>query len=370
MKIGLVTNMMDGRTAGIGRYTKNLVENLLKIDKKNNYVLIHSNQCHYDFKGNYTEIRLPFFTTIPRKLIVGAFIFEKLCHEQKLDILHDLGQISPFFFQTKTKKILTLFDLTPTLFPQNFSIYSKYYTKLFPLVLKNSDKIITISKSSKKDLANIFTVPESKIEISYLGVENKFNNITNNQTLKQVRQRYNLPKDFILFVGTIEPRKNLANLISAYYLFRKKYNLQLVIVGKKGWKYDEVFHTIDKLGLHDEIRVVGYVKDDDLPSFYNLAKVFVYPSIYEGFGLPILEAMASGCPVIASNSSSMPEVIGDAGILINPEKLDKELPSSLKKILKSTKMREKLIKKGMERAKQFTWQKTARETIKVYEELF
>jgi len=369
MRIGLVTNMMDGQNTGIGRYTENLVKNLLLIDKKNKYYLIHSNKKKYNFKGNYQEIRLPFFDSIPKKLITGTFLFEKICRDYKLDILHELGQISPFFFKSKTKKMLTIFDLSPIVYPQFFTTLTSIYSKLFSTILKNTDRIITISENSKKDIIKILKVPEEKIIVTYLGIENKFKQVKDKQLLERIRKKYKLPKRFILFVGTIEPRKNLTSLLSALSDIRKSgLEIQLVIVGRMGWMQNNILEIIEKLNIKRDVVFTGFIKDKDLPCLYNLAEVFVYPSLYEGFGLPVLEAIACGCPVITINTSSLPEVIGEAGILINPNNLN-ELINSIKKVLTDEKIKNKMINEGFFQAKKFSCQNCAKETLKVYEKL-
>lgn len=366
MRIGLITNMMDTNTGGIGRYVEEMVINLLKLDRKNEYFLIHTKNKKYNFKGNYTEITLPFFSTIPRKLITGTWYFEKIYKNLNLDIIHDLGQISPFFTKSKAKKILTVFDLTSVLFPEKFSIYAKICTQFYPMIFKNTDKIITISKNSKKDIMNIYKIPEKQIIVTNLGVDKKFKKIKNRKVLEDVKNKYDLPENFILFVGTIEPRKNLENLIRVFSKYRNK-EIKLVIVGKMGWKYKPFFKTLKQLNLNKDIKLLGFVEDDDLPYLYNLAKVFVYPSFYEGFGLPVLEAMACGCPVITSNTSSLPEVIGNAGIMIDPKNLENELIPAVEKILNSPTIRNELIEKGFVEAKKFSWIKTVKRTLNIYE---
>jgi len=342
-----------------------MVKNLLKLDKKNEYFLIHTKNKKYNFEGNYTEITLPFFSTIPRKLITGTWYFEKICKDLNLDIIHDLGQISPFFTKSKAKKILTVFDLASVLFPEKFSIYARICIKFYPLIFKNTDKIITISENSKKDIMNIYKIPEEQIIVTNLGVDKKFKKIKNKKALKDVKNKYDLPENFILFVGTIEPRKNLENLIRVYSKYENK-GTKLVIVGKTGWKYKPFFKTLEQLNLNKDIKLMGFVEDDDLPYFYNLAKVFVYPSFYEGFGLPPLEAMACGCPVITSNTSSLPEVVGKAGLMINPYSLENELIPALQKIFYNLNYRNNLIKKGFLQAKKFNWENSVKKILRLY----
>lgn len=371
MRIGLVTNMMDGQNAGIRRYTENLVKNLLLIDKKNKYYLIHSKKKSYNFSGNYQEIRLPFFDSIPKKLITGAFLFEKICRDYKLDILHDLGQISPFFFKSKTKKILTIFDLSIYKYPKTFTWLTRTYSKFLPFVANKIDKIMTISKASKKDIVKYLKVNPRKVKVSYLGVEKHFRVICNPAELNRVKNKYQLPDKYILFVGTIEPRKNLVKLIKAFSLVFARLNLMklsLVIVGKTGWLNQEIFQMPKNLGIENKVKFIGQAKDEDLPAIYNLAQVLVYPSLYEGFGLPVLEAMSCGCPVITSNISSLPEVVGKAGVLINPID-EKGLSKAIEKVLTKPIFSQNLIKKGLKQAKKFSWENGAKKTLKIYMEI-
>lgn len=369
MKIGLITNMMDGQNTGIGRYTENLVINLLSIDKENEYFLIHSNKKKYSFEGNYQEIRLPFFDSIPKKLVIGALLFEKICRDNKLDILHDLGQISPFFFKSKTKKILTIFDLSPVIFPQFFTSLTNLYTRLFPMIIKNTNQIVTISENSKTDIVKRFKVLIEKITVTYLGVEDTFKPITDKVYLELIRTKYHLPDKFILFVGTIEPRKNLISLLTAFSDIRKRQlDVKLVIVGKMGWLQDNILQTIEQLNIKQEVVFTGFVKDEHLPAIYSLAKVFVYPSLYEGFGLPVLEAMACGCPVITSDTSSLPEIVGNTTISINSHR-EREIISAIMDVTTKRYIWNKLSIGGIKRARKFSWQKTARQTLKIYEDV-
>lgn len=361
MKIGLVTNLMDAHRAGVSRYAKNVTENLLKIDQSNEYLLIHSNKKKYQFKGNYKEIRLPFFDSIPKKLITGTLALEKICQQENLDILHDLGQIGPYWFKSKTKRILTIFDLSVYKYPKTFTWLTRTYSKLLPLAAKKVDKIMTISEASKKDIVKYLKVNPSKVKVTYLGIEKQFRPINNQTQLQRVKKKYQLPNKYILFVGTIEPRKNLTSLIKNDTLK----NCHLVVVGKKGWLSNDIYKLPEKLGIKNKVKFIGQTDDTDLPAIYNLAQVLVYPSLYEGFGLPVLEAMACGCPVITSNISSLPEVVGKAGVLINPID-EKEISKAIKDILTKPFLRLSLIKKGFLQVKKFSFEKCAKETLKVY----
>jgi glycosyltransferase involved in cell wall biosynthesis len=217
----------------------------------------------------------------------------------------------------------------------------------------------------------LFGIPPEKVEVVYLGICENFRPLPEGE-VEAFRKKRGLPERFILFVGTIEPRKNLTRLIEAFSLLSPLSPLPfpfsplpLVIVGAKGWLYEEVFAKVEELGLEREVIFPGYIPWGELPLWYNAATIFVYPSLYEGFGLPPLEAMACGTPVIASNASSLPEVVGDAGILVSPGDVD-GLAEAMKLLLSDETLREDLSRRGLRRAKGFSWEKTAEKTVQVY----
>jgi len=245
-----------------------------------------------------------------------------------------------------------------------------YLRTLLPKSIKNADMIIAVSENTKKDIINCFNISSDKIQVVYEGVDDFFKIINDKGRLEQVRKKYNISKDFILNVSMITPRKNLITLIKAFKLLRDSKNIkcQLVIAGGKGWWYEDVFKTVSALRLEDEVIFTGYVPDEDLLYLYNAATLFAYPSLYEGFGLPILEAMSCGCPVVASNVSSIPEVCEDAALMINPKDVE-ELSQAMYKLIIEGSLRQMLIKKGLERVKQFSWRKTAEQTLEIYNKL-
>ncbi|PIN89775.1 glycosyltransferase family 1 protein [Candidatus Pacearchaeota archaeon CG10_big_fil_rev_8_21_14_0_10_32_14] len=364
MKIGLITNNFDINNAGTGRYTQELMTRLKSLDKENDYIFIHTNKKSY----GEDEYKLPFFTSIPKKLISGTFLLPIICKKASINVLHDPGQISPFFFgYGKTKKILSILDLSQIIYPENTTRLGSIYSKLLPSVCKRSDFIITISESTKNDLMKYYDIPPSKIKVIYLGADENYKVLPKTK-INFIYDKYKIPKDYILYVGTLEPRKNIPNLLRAYAKIKSDINHKLVITGKKGWKYKEIYDTIDELKLENDVIFTGYVEEEDLPSIYNGASLFVYPSYYEGFGLPPLEAMSCGCPVITSNTSSIPEVVGDAGIMINPNDVD-ELAKQIKRVLSDKKLRENMKQKGLKQSKKFSWEKCAREHLEVYEEV-
>ena len=353
MNIGIIVNPTDKKQTGIGYYGTNLLRNLKKTKTKDNKYILLKNLG----------------STVPKRIILGSLKLPRIVRNQSLDIVHDLTQAPPFLFDTKSKKVVTVHDLTRKIFPEFHSTTGNFVNKItLKSNFKKADKIIADSNNTKKDLIQHFQIKPQKITVIYGAANKNFKPIKNRKILNKVEKKYYLPQQFILYVGTLEPRKNIVRLLKAYASVSEKIKINLVIAGKKGWKYTEIFETYHKLKLNDKVIFTGYLERQDLPAIYNLAKLFVYPSLYEGFGLPPLEAMACGCPVITSNTSSLPEVVGSAGIMINPYSVD-GLTNTIKQILINKDLRKILTKKGLKQAKKFSWEKAARETLKVYEKL-
>jgi glycosyltransferase involved in cell wall biosynthesis len=210
-------------------------------------------------------------------------------------------------------------------------------------------------------------VESDRIEVVYPGVEERFHPVKDQTLLEKVRKRYNLPPRFILGLGTLQPRKNFTRLIEAYSLLVTRHpSLRLVIAGGKGWLYEEIFATVERLGLADKVVFPGFVADGDLPALYNLADLFVFPSLYEGFGLPPLEALACGTPVITSDASSLPEVVGEAGPMVEATDVE-ALAEAMKRVLEDDALQERMIAQGLEQARKFTWKKAAAKLLSLYE---
>ena len=370
-KVGFFSWVFDGDKTGIGVYAYELVREFIKQGKKDDLCLIHYDDVDDEIYGKVNHViveqcNIPFLKYVPEPFKLKKYGFDVLHFTT-----HWFGQVPHYLF-SKSKKVLTVHDLTPFLLGNAHTIHNSHlWTWSFRLVKNKADKIIAVSHATKEDLVKLTKVDKDRIVVIHNGYDsNLFKPIAlSNGEIEKFRKRYGLPEDFVLYVGTLEKRKNVEVLIKALGMLRekgKKYTL--VVVGKKGWKYENVFRLIRRYKLKDQIIFTGYVPKVDLPMFYNLAKVFVYPSLYEGFGLPPLEAMACGCPVISSNVSSIPEVVGDAGILINPRDAD-ELAKNIEEVMESETLQKELMHKGMHRAKKFSWEKSARRTWEVYEEV-
>lgn len=381
LKIGLFWQVSYG---GIRTFQKNLINHLLK-NGKNNYLLINIGEnltknipkerysvIQFDipkdlrYLANNSALRTIFnreyqlltgdLKKIKSKIGEEIILPQKLRGEH-LDIFHGLGHYVPVYWPDNYKKIMTVYDISPILFPEVYpKNTARYYKYIFSKRLEVADKIIAISKNTKKDLIKQFQVSENKIEIVYPGIEPKYKPI------------FKTKDKYILSVGTLQPRKNYAVLIRAFSLLKGDIEHNLVIVGKKGWKYKEIFKEVKKLGLENRVVFKGYLSDDKILRVYNDADLFVFPSLYEGFGLPPLEAMACGTPVLASNTSSLPEVIGDAGLMIDPHSAE-NLANAMYEMLTNNSLRQVLIKRGFKNVKRFTWEKTAEKTLEVYKKV-
>jgi glycosyltransferase involved in cell wall biosynthesis len=360
IKLGLITGDLKKNKTGIGTYTFQLIENiktevditLIKHPQGDDVPECSSLISSFP-PGNFSHILWSQGLSLKKKQL------------RSFDIIHNPAQypVSP---SIKSKYVITIHDLIPILYPEYVgSIYSLQAKYFYPLAIKHASKIITDSNHTKNDIIRLYNVPENKIEVIYPGVSNHFKPASREEKNK-VLQKYNLIYPFILFVGAIEPKKNIDLLIKAFYICQKKnMNLHLVIAGKKAWKYETIFNLIDTLNIHCKIHILNFVPYEDLPALYSSAEVFVFPSRYEGFGLPPLEAMQCGVPVITSNVSSLPEIVGEGGIMVSPDNYEM-LAEAILKVTSDTHVRSQASIYSLSRAKLFSWKETGEKTIKVY----
>jgi len=269
------------------------------------------------------------------------------------------------------KLVITIHDLAFLIYPdRNFTSpeFTKNGMSRMRKLAKRADMIIAVSQNTKHDIEDVLGVSGEKIRVVYEAAETRFMPIGEAAVLSIVRQRYHLPERFILFVGTMEPRKNIPLLLNSYQSLKetRKIKHKLVLAGRLGWSYENIFLLLNELGLKEDVILPGHIAREDLPALYNLADLFVYPSFYEGFGLPPLEAMACGTPVIASRSSCFPEILGEAAILIDPKDAN-ELSEKMYLMINDHALSSRYAEQGIKRAAQFSWEQVARETIQVYE---
>ena len=387
MRIGINARFaLNPFRVGTPYYTYNLINYLSKIDRNNEYVLwlggcfrvsVPSDMLPLRKKPN-VEFRIKKWPAIMYKSGF-YYLLQNYCPRfpfvellvGKVDVFH-LPYPDKFPPQMGGKKIVTIHDLSRLIVPQYYEkeVILKAPGK-FQSIQQQADFVITDSLSTKNDIVERLKISEDRILVIPLGVNNKmFHPIDNSDVIHRVMRKYNIQSSYILYIGSLNPRKNLVRLIEAFHkiLQQKDINCQLVLAGGKGWMYEEIFKKVDELRLKDKVIFTGYIPEEDIPALINGATAFAYVSLYEGFGLPPLEAMACGTPVIASNTTSIPEVVGDAGILVDPYNVD-EIAQALQDVLENETLRAQMRKKGLERAKSFTWKKTARETLKAYEKV-
>lgn len=299
-----------------------------------------------------------------KRIFFEVFLLKFYIKKSHFDLYHSPHYILPNKF--KIPAVVTIHDLITLDFPELCKYQSVFYFNFFfKRTIRNAKIIIAVSHTVKKDIMRHFDVDAHKIRVIHLGIDPIFKNTLD----LDLAIRYHLPERYILFVGNIEGKKNLTRLLLAYkeLINQKKTTHKLVLVGKDGWKNKSFYRTISKYNLKEHILFTGYVPKKDLPAIYSMADLFVFPSIYEGFGIPPLEAMACGIPVIVSNQGASPEICGDACLLVNPYDIH-EMAKSIEILLNNKELRQNKINLGLERVKQFNWEKTARETLKIYEE--
>lgn len=362
MRIGFDARMIDW--AGVGTYSYNLVKYLTEVDKENEYIL---------FCDKRSISQVPSADNFSKRIISESvfspshqLFFSITLRKQELDIFHAAHFIVPLFLSCPC--VVTIHDLIPLVFPPSMpsKVGRAYYKRVNNKVISKAGMIIAVSESTKKDIVENFGVSEQKIQVIYNGVGEEFDIVKNENLINRAKERNKISSSFLLNVGNPKPHKNWLRLIEAFAsLGNVVKDHQLVLVGSPDPRYPEIRRLIKQLRLEDKVIITGFVKENDMPLLYNAADAFIFPSLYEGFGLPVLEAMACGTPVVCSNTSSLLEVAGDSALMVDPA--DKaSIAEGIKKILSDEKLREGLSEKGLKRKDLFSWTKTAQQTLDVY----
>lgn len=369
MKIGVdIRCLMESQYSGISEYTYNLLKNIFQTDSTNQYVLFYNsskqpNVPDFDFPNvEFKEYKFP------NKIFNLSLRFLKIVEIDKLIGGVDVFLIPNFLFLNLSKnvrKILIVHDLSFELYPEFFTIKKRLWHKLIgpKQMCEQADTIIAISENTKNDIVKIYGINPDKIKVIYQGIASNFFEQINDTEKVRVKKKYNLPDNYIFYLGNLEPRKNVETLLKAFELVEDK-NIHLVLAGSKAWKYKNIDNLYNNSSAKDRIKFLGYVDSRDKPVLYNLAKAFVYPSIYEGFGLPPLEAAASGTPVISSFNSSLVEAVGDSGLLIDPNNYN-ELAKVIDKLLSDKKLQDNLSEKGLKNVEKFKWSRASKDISKI-----
>jgi glycosyltransferase involved in cell wall biosynthesis len=396
MRIGIDYTAAVNQGAGIGRYTRQLVQALLDLDarhpggmdnEQDEYVLLAPGAGKLARAGaSATELpRRPPFFDIPSKPNVRfirlplterawAILWHRLhlplwveLFSGRLDIFHSPDFALPPVRRART--VVTVHDLSFMRVPEcSQPSLRAYLLRVVPSSVRRADLVLADSSSTRSDVIELLGVSPDRVRVIYPGVDACFRRVQDTAVLADVRQRYRLPERFVLSVGTLQPRKNLTRLIEAYAQARLDADVKLVIAGGTGWMYEDIFRRMEELRLQGAVYFPGYVADEDLPALYTLADLFVFPSLYEGFGLPPLEAMACGTPVVTSNVSSLPEVVGDAALMVDPRDVE-ALGKAMVQVLGKPSLRIAMVKRGLAQAQGFTWSRAAKELVRLYHEV-
>ena len=343
-----------------------LIKNIEKLDHENDYTILLPAAPLPDMPKEREGFRYKIYKPNKFKTRVGIPLAIKLA-KQKPDVFFSPTHYIPQF--TNVPRVVMIFDLAffhfQNLFTKRDFLQLKNWTGYS---IKNAKKIITISESSKKDIERLYQVPSEKITVAYCGYDDEhYGVIKNKEKINEIKQKYNIVGNYVVFLGTIQPRKNLKKLIEA---FKNIDDIKLVVIGKtsgpgrSGWMYQEILDLPKRLGIDDRVIFTGFMPAEEVPYIFSGAQAYVLPSLWEGFGIPALDAMACGTPAIVSNISSLPEVVDEAGLLVDPNSVE-EIEQAVKKITTDKKLREKLSKKGLEQVKKFSWEKMAKEVISV-----
>jgi glycosyltransferase involved in cell wall biosynthesis len=368
LRIAIDAHSVGAKLGGNESYAINLIEALAQIDSVNSYTLYITteearNRFHQRWPNFKVRATLPHTPLIRIPLTLSAEL-----RKNPVDVLHVQFTAPPF---CPCPVVVSIHDLSFEHLPQTFNRRSRTQLRLTVRhSAKRAARILTLSEHTRRDIAETYGISAERIHAIPLAAPSHFAPVNDYRELQRVRHTYSIDGDYILSVGSIQPRKNLARLVKAYASLRGSNSAdtlpKLVLVGKCGWLYDETLRALDETGLKESVVLTGYVPHEDLPALYSGALCFVYPSYFEGFGLPPLEAMKCGAPVIVGNKTSLPEVVGDAALTVDPYDVE-AIAGAIKQLVYDPAFREQLSSKGQKRASEFDWQDTARRTLAVYE---
>lgn len=372
MRIAIDARMLDAPYTGVGRYTKNLTTWLRNIDAQNQYIFIVSNNSDSKISPN-KNVKIVRWGYPPFSL-KSILLLHKLLAKERIDVFHSPFCVIPLL--AKCPQVMTVHDLMAIKYPGFFAgrrflarIFGRTYFKIFmTLSLKKAKAILAVSKQIKEDLIDFMPNTQHKITVTHEGVEESFRKIPEERKIALFRRVHNLKGKTVLYLGSIRPHKNIDRLIKAFSILLSQSDVecQLVIAGEKDKNLLALKSLTNTLGLSNKIVFLDHLSQREVILLMNAADIFVFPSLYEGFGLPPLEAMACGTPVVASNIASIPEVVGEAAILVNP-KDEQEIAYAMLRLFTDSNLRQELIEKGYQRIRFFTWNNTAKQTLRIYQ---
>jgi glycosyltransferase involved in cell wall biosynthesis len=368
MRIGVDARLVHHQPAGISRYTGHLLQAMAELDKEDEFIVFQHRKHQLPLIQAPNFRRATLFSPVHHRLEQYALALE--LYRFPLDLLHSTDFIPALY--APHKSVITVHDLAFLHYPHFLTMESAAYYGLIDRAVLRADHIIVPSEHTRQDLIAQLGVSSDKVSVIYEAANPSFTPLPVVETRRQIAAKYGLPETYVFSVGTIEPRKNITGLLQAFACLRDKYGLStpvgLAIAGSKGWLYEETLEMVRTLKLTDSTFFLGRVPDSDLHELYVGARCHVHPAHYEGFGLPPLEAMACGTPTIVSNVSSLPEVVGDAALLVNPRDTE-EIAVAMHRLLTDDDLHAELSEKGLQRARTFRWEKAAQRTLEVYRQV-
>lgn len=367
-RIGLDGDTLGRRRTGDESYLVSLMHGFGRIDNPHDFLVYVRDGEHA--RGMFPDLaRFGFRTVRPRSIYLRhPFGFPLALRRDPVDLLHTQYFLPPL---CPCPTVLTVHDISFAVHPEFFTLRDRVLLgALVPPALRSADRVITDVPFMKNEFIRVYGLDPERIEVIPLAADPRYQALEVEKCRRFVREQHGFDDNFILYVGTLQPRKNVDTLVRAYAMFRRHTGMQhkLVIVGKPKYRFGPVFEAIEQSGFSDDVIFTGFVADEHLPDYYNAASLFVFPSRYEGFGLPVLEAMACGTPVITTNVSSLPDVAGDAAILVDPNDVD-GFAESMARVLGDAALAGNMRRDGLARAATFSWERTARETLAVYEKV-
>jgi len=364
MRIGVMLRAYD-RSGGIGIYSRNIIKHMLRLDQNNHYVLMYDNPKHLGTHGDLANVD-ELYVPAANPLIWDQWYSPRLVKRWGMNIVFHTKFTVPLF--TAAKKVMALHGATWFVHPEIYRGFDLFYVRrAMQMYCRKADYLISNSDLTTRDYINTLRVSPDKIKTVYFAPGEGFQVIQDKHYLARMKRKYQLPERFILTVTSYHPGKNFATLLKAVARCRKSENIHLVVAGKDCDKYGKDF-DLHKRELDGAVHFLGWVEQSDLPALYNLADVYVFPSVYETFGIPILEAMACGCPVVASNTGAMPELAGDAALLVDPFD-DEAIANDVLKIVTDNETAQRYSDAGLDRASHFSWTKTASQTLQILEQV-
>jgi glycosyltransferase involved in cell wall biosynthesis len=370
IRVGLLAYGLERPATGIGRYTTEVMRAISAHQPDIELILLTPFTDVIAGLEDLPRVRLRGTRLLPAMMVLGPAQLAITARRHRLDAVHDPVGIAPFFspgWPSNVGRVVTIHDMVPFVHPETHArLTNLLFHKYMPRTVQHVDRVITDSESSKRDIERFFAVDPGRISRIYCGIGQQFRPQIP-ETIAEVSRRYDIHSPYILAVGALQARKNMESVIEAYARMRTQhFPHRLVLVGPKAWKSQGIFQRIDQLGLDQHVQLTGFVDDQDLPAIYAGADCFVFPSLYEGFGFPPLEAMACGTPVVASNTSSLPEVIGDGGLMVAPQDVS-ALATAIIRVLTEPNVARGLRQRGIVQAKRFTWETAAAAHAELYQ---